>query len=128
MSLGKYIAMASNETSESTDVTSEITEEATTETGATGGLLGDLSTNFRILIMVAGVVILFFIMRELYIVLINREWHPANAKLLTSAIFFTLVCAIFTVLFLGQVLSVVIIIFWIVLGIFILFAFLKRHR
>ena len=125
MGLGKYVAMATDDTSELTDVGNEVTEN---DTGASGGLLGDLSSNFRILIMVAAAVILFFIMRELYAVLINKEWHPANAKLLTFSILFTLLCAIFTVLFLGQVLKEVIIIMWIVLVIFVVLALLKRRK
>lgn len=128
MALGKLIAMA-DEASELADAGGEVTEEAY-DNGASGGLLGDLSSNFRILIMVGVAVILFFVMRELYAVLINREWHPANAKLLTFSIFFTLLCAIFTVLFvgLGQALNIVIIILWAVLVIYIVFALIKRRR
>ena len=96
------------------------------ETG--GGLLGDLSSNFRIIIMVAAAVIVFFVMRELYAVLINREWHPTNAKLLTFSILFTLLCGIFTVLFVGQVMLFVIIAIWTVLIIFVVLALLKRTR
>jgi len=120
MRLTKLLLLAQDEFA---DIGSE-----TTETETTGGLLGDLQLNFRILIMVVASVILYFIMRELYTVLINKEWHPANAKLLTLSIFFTLLCAVFTVLFLGQVLLVVIIILWVLLVIFILFAWLKRRK
>jgi hypothetical protein len=122
MGLSRYLMLAQDEIA---DTTEEVTDS---ETGATGGLLGDLSSNFRILIMVLAAVILYFIMRELYAVLINKEWHPANAKLLSLSILFTLLCAIFTVLFLGQVLLAVIIISWVLLVIFILFAWLKRRR
>lgn len=104
------------------------TESEVTDTGTTGGLLGDLQLNFRILIMVSAAVILYFIMRELYAVLINREWHPANAKLLSLSILFTLLCVVFTIVFLGQVLLAVIIILWGLLVIFILFAWLKRRK
>ncbi|MDQ1318177.1 MAG: hypothetical protein QG641_1243 [Candidatus Poribacteria bacterium] len=122
MGLSRYLMLAQDEIADTA-------EEATdSETGATGGLLGDLSSNFRILIMVVAAVILYFIMRELYAVLINKEWHPANAKLLSLSILFTLLCTVFTVLFLGQVLLVVIIISWVLLVIFILFAWLKRRR
>lgn len=120
MGLNRYLMLAQDEVAD--------TAEETTDTGTTGGLMGDLSSNFRILIMVVAAVILYFIMRELYAVLINKEWHPANAKLLTLSILFTLLCAAFTVLFLGQVLLIVIIILWILLVIFILFAWLKRRR
>jgi hypothetical protein len=122
MGLSRYLMLAQNEIA---DTTEEATDSGT---GATGGLLGDLSSNFRILIMVLAAVILYFIMRELYAVLINKEWHPANAKLLSLSILFTLLCAVFTVLFLGQVLLAVIIISWVLLVIFILFAWLKRRR
>ena len=122
MGLSRYFMLAQDEIADTA-------EEATdSETGATGGLLGDLSSNFRILIMVVAAVILYFIMRELYAVLINKEWHPANAKLLSLSILFTLLCTVFTVLFLGQVLLAVIIILWVLLVIFILFAWLKRRR
>ena len=120
MGLSRYLMLAQDEVAD--------TAEETTDTGATGGLMGDLSSNFRILIMVVAAVILYFIMRELYAVLINKEWHPANAKLLTLSILFTLLCAAFTVLFLGQVLLTAIIILWVLLVIFILFAWLKRRR
>jgi len=120
MGLSRYLMLAQDEVAETT-------EEAT-DTGTIGGLLGDLSSNFRILIMVVAAVILYFIVRELYAVLINKEWHPANAKLLSLSIFFILLCAAFTVLFLGQVLLIVIILLWVVLVIFILFAWLKRRR
>ena len=122
MGLSRYLMLAQDEIA---DTAEEATDSGT---GATGGLLGDLSSNFRILIMVVAAVILYFIMRELYAVLINKEWHPANAKLLSLSILFTLLCAAFTVLFLGQVLLVVIIILWVLLVIFILFAWLKRRR
>ena len=122
MGLSRYLMLAQDEVA---DIAEETTD---TGTGATGGLMGDLSSNFRILIMVVAAVILYFIMRELYAVLINKEWHPANAKLLTLSILFTLLCAAFTVLFLGQVLLTVIIILWVLLVIFILFAWLKRRR
>ena len=122
MGLSRYLMLAQDEIA---DTTEEATDSGT---GATGGLLGDLSSNFRILIMVVAAVILYFIMRELYAVLINKEWHPANAKLLSLSILFTLLCTAFTVLFLGQVLLVVIIILWVLLVIFILFAWLKRRR
>ena len=125
MGLTKFLLLAQDEVSDSG---SEVTDTGTEDTGATGGLLGDLTSNFRIIIMVVAAVILYFIMRELYAVLINKEWHPANAKLLTLSILFTLLCAVFTVLFLGQVLLVVIIILWVLLFIFILFAWLKRRR
>jgi len=123
--LTKLLLLAQDELG---DAGSELTDAETEETGATGGLLGDLQLNFRILIMVVAGVILYFIMRELYAVLINKEWHPANAKLLTLSILFTLLCAVFTVLFLGEVLLIVIIILWVLLVIFILFAWLKRRR
>jgi len=122
MGLSRYLMLAQDEVA---DIAEETTDAGT---GATGGLMGDLSSNFRILIMVVAAVILYFIMRELYAVLINKEWHPANAKLLTLSILFTLLCAAFTVLFLGQVLLTVIIILWVLLVIFILFAWLKRRR
>ena len=122
MGLSRYLMLAQDEIA---DTTEEATDSGT---GTTGGLLGDLSSNFRILIMVVAAVILYFIMRELYAVLINKEWHPANAKLLSLSILFTLLCAAFTVLFLGQILLVVIIILWVLLVIFILFAWLKRRR
>jgi hypothetical protein len=122
MGLSRYLMLAQDEIA---DTAEEATDSGT---GATGGLLGDLSSNFRILIMVLAAVILYFIMRELYAVLINKEWHPANAKLLSLSILFTLLCAVFTVLFLGQVLLAVIIISWVLLVIFILFAWLKRRR
>jgi hypothetical protein len=122
MGLSRYLMLAQDEIA---DTAEEATDSGT---GATGGLLGDLSSNFRILIMVVAAVILYFIMRELYAVLINKEWHPANAKLLSLSILFTLLCAAFTVLFLGQVLLAVIIISWVLLVIFILFAWLKRRR
>jgi hypothetical protein len=122
MGLSRYLMLAQDEIA---DTAEEATDSGT---GATGGLLGDLSSNFRILIMVLAAVILYFIMRELYAVLINKEWHPANAKLLSLSILFTLLCAAFTVLFLGQVLLAVIIISWVLLVIFILFAWLKRRR
>jgi hypothetical protein len=122
MGLSRYLMLAQDEIA---DAAEEATDSGT---GATGGLLGDLSSNFRILIMVVAAVILYFIMRELYAVLINKEWHPANAKLLSLSILFTLLCAVFTVLFLGQVLLAVIIILWVLLVIFILFAWLKRRR
>jgi len=125
MGLTKFLLLAQDEVSDSG---SEVTDTGTEDTGATGGLLGDLTSNFRIIIMVVAAVILYFIMRELYAVLINKEWHPANAKLLTLSILFTLLCAVFTVLFLGQILLVVIIILWVLLFIFILFAWLKRRR
>jgi len=125
MGLTEFLLFAQDELG---DAGSEITDTETESTGATGGLLGDLSSNFRIIIMVVAAVILYFIMRELYAVLINKEWHPANAKLLTLSILFTLLCAVFTVLFLGQILLVVIIILWVLLFIFILFAWLKRRR
>jgi len=125
MGLTKLLLLAQDELG---DAGSELTDAETEETGATGGLLGDLQLNFRILIMVVAGVILYFIMRELYAVLINKEWHPANAKLLTLSILFTLLCAVFTVLFLGEVLLIVIIILWVLLVIFILFAWLKRRR
>ncbi|MEK7396480.1 MAG: hypothetical protein AAB116_06045 [Candidatus Poribacteria bacterium] len=125
MGLTKFLLLAQEEVSDSG---SEVTDTGTEDTGATGGLLGDLTSNFRIIIMVVAAVILYFIMRELYAVLINKEWHPANAKLLTLSILFTLLCAVFTVLFLGQILLVVIIILWVLLFIFILFAWLKRRR
>jgi hypothetical protein len=122
MGLSRYLMLAQDEIA---DTAEEATDSGT---GATGGLLGDLSSNFRILIMVVAAVILYFIMRELYAVLINKEWHPANAKLLSLSILFTLLCTVFTVLFLGQVLLAVIIILWVLLVIFILFAWLKRRK
>jgi len=122
MGLSRYLMLAQDEIA---DTAEEATDSGTR---ATGGLLGDLSSNFRILIMVVAAVILYFIMRELYAVLINKEWHPANAKLLSLSILFTLLCTVFTVLFLGQVLLAVIIISWVLLVIFILFAWLKRRR
>ena len=125
MGLTEFLLFAQDELG---DAGSEITDTEAESTGATSGLLGDLSSNFRIIIMVVAAVILYFIMRELYAVLINKEWHPANAKLLTLSILFTLLCAVFTVLFLGQILLVVIIILWVLLFIFILFAWLKRRR
>jgi hypothetical protein len=125
MGLTKFLLFAQDELG---DAGSEITDTEAESTGATGGLLGDLTSNFRIIIMVVAAVILYFIMRELYAVLINKEWHPANAKLLTLSILFTLLCAVFTVLFLGQILLIVIIILWVLLFIFILFAWLKRRK
>jgi len=124
MGLSRYLMLAQDEIA---DTTEEATDSGT---GATGGLLGDLSSNFRILIMVVAAVILYFIMRELYAVLINKEWHPANAKLLSLSILFALLCAVFTVLFIGvnQALTIVTIILWVLLVIFILFAWLKRRR
>jgi hypothetical protein len=125
MGLTEFLLFAQDELGDSG---SEIADTEAESTGATGGLLGDLTSNFRIIIMVVTAVILYFIMRELYAVLINKEWHPANAKLLTLSILFTLLCAVFTVLFLGQILLVVIIILWVLLFIFILFAWLKRRK
>lgn len=120
MKLAKLLLLAQDEFA---DTGSEITD-----TEPTGGLLGDLQLNFRILIMVSAVVILYFIIRELYAVLINKEWHPANAKLLSLSVLFTLLCVVFTIVFLGQVLLTVIIIVWVLLVIFILFAWLKRRK
>ena len=124
MGLSRYLMLAQDEIA---DIAEESTDSGTE---ATGGLLGELSSNFRILIMVVAAVILYFIMRELYAVLINKEWHPANAKLLSLSILFALLCAVFTVLFIGvnQALTIVTIILWVLLVIFILFAWLKRRR
>ena len=124
MGLSRYLMLAQDEIA---DIAEESTDSGTE---ATGGLLGELSSNFRILIMVVAAVILYFIMRELYAVLINKEWHPANAKLLSLSILFALLCAVFTVLFIGvnQALTIVTIILWVLLVIFILCAWLKRRR
>ncbi len=93
-----------------------------------GGLLGDLSLNFRILTMVIAVVIIYLVIRALYTVLIEKEWYPSNARLLVLSIFFTLFCAGFTIIFLGQFPSIIIITFWVLLVILILFAWLKRRK
>ncbi len=106
----------------------EFSEISEPEAVSNGGLLGDLSNNFRIVIFVLSAVIIYFLVRELYIVLINKEWHPANAKLLSFSILFVLLCAVFTVLFVGKVMLFIIIAIWIVLIIFLVLALLKRRR
>ncbi len=107
------------------DEFSEVSEQ---EAVSDGGLLGDLSNNFRIVILVLSAVTIYFLTRELYIVLINKEWHPANAKLLSFSILFVLLCAVFTVLFVGKLMLFVFIIIWVVLIIFLVLALLKRRR
>lgn len=106
----------------------EFSEVSEPETVSNGGLLGDLSNNFRIIIFVLSAVIIYFLVRELYIVVINKEWHPSNAKLLSFSILFVLLCAVFTVLFVGRLMLFVFIIIWVVLIIFLVLALLKRRR
>ncbi len=106
----------------------EFSEVSEPEAVSNGGLLGDLSSNFRIIILVISAVVIYALMRELYIAFINREWHPSNAKLLSFSIAFVLLCAVFTVLFIGKLMLFVFIIIWVVLIIFLVLALLKRRR
>jgi len=103
--------------------------ELETEPPAGGGFLEDLSPGLRVIIMVVAAAILYLIVRELYMVLIGREWHPANAKLLTFSSFFALLCAVFTVLYINQLISnLIIVAIWVVLAVFVVLAILKRRR
>lgn len=103
----------------------EVSEFVEPEAVSSEGLLGDLSNNFRIVILLLSAVVIYFLTRELYAVLINREWHPSNAKLLSFSILFVLLCAVFTVLFVGKVMLFIIIAIWVVLVIFMVLALLK---
>ncbi|MGQ9607823.1 MAG: hypothetical protein ACUVWN_00845 [bacterium] len=106
----------------------EFTEISEPEAISDGGLLGDLSNNFRIIIFIVSAVLIYILMRDIYIVLINKEWHPSNAKLLSFSILFVLLCAVFTVLFVGKVMLFIIIAIWIIFIIFLVLALLKRRR
>lgn len=119
MRILKYILLAQEELP---DI--EETEIETTD----GGLLGDVSTNFRIVVMVISAAIIYFITRQLYVVLINKEWHPANAKLVVFSTLFVLLSAVFTVLFVGKVMLLLIIIIWIAVILFIVLSFFRRRR
>lgn len=114
----RYILLSQEELSEIEEVETETTD---------GGLLGDVSTNFRIVVMVISAVIIYFITRQLYAVLINREWHPADAKLLVFSTLFVLLSAVFTILFVGKVMLLLIIIVWIAVLLFIVLSFFRRR-
>lgn len=90
--------------------------------------LSSLSVNQCIIIMVVAAVILYIIIRQLYMVLIDREFHPAGAKVLVFSIFFGFLCAIFTVLFLYRLATLIFIGIWVVLAIAIILAVLKRRK
>ncbi len=114
--LNRYNIFAENEVS---DVVGEEAEQ---------GFLGELSPNLRIIIMVVAAVVLYIIISSLYKVLIHREWHPANAKIVAFSVFFVLLCVVFTVLFAQILLLIAIILIWLLVIIFVILAILKWRR